>query len=261
MKKLFLIVAALFVAVSFSACSDDEDNGGKSLTVMRYVKSISCSEYGTAIFEYDDQLRVVKYTYNDADGRDNRSYALKYDGNTVSIKDMTDPEQYYAIVQLNNNGYASSVNYNYGNGKDAKGTINFTYDANNGLIKQTHSDDYTTKYHWTNGNRYYESDSNDSQIETSYSTNITPKCNIDVDLSYYENWGESFPPFFLFLGKNSVNLVDSITHVYDIGKDGEKYSYEFDNKGYISKIRITSFENFTGEEYYETTHSYDITYF
>ena len=27
MKKLFLIVAALFVAVSFSACSDDDDNG------------------------------------------------------------------------------------------------------------------------------------------------------------------------------------------------------------------------------------------
>ncbi|MEI3542879.1 MAG: hypothetical protein V8Q31_01220 [Alistipes communis] len=26
MKKLFLIVAAMFVAVSFSACSDDDDN-------------------------------------------------------------------------------------------------------------------------------------------------------------------------------------------------------------------------------------------
>ena len=27
MKKLFLIVAAMFAAVSFSACSDDDDNG------------------------------------------------------------------------------------------------------------------------------------------------------------------------------------------------------------------------------------------
>ena len=30
MKKLFLIVAAIFVAVSFSACSDDDDNGHAS---------------------------------------------------------------------------------------------------------------------------------------------------------------------------------------------------------------------------------------
>lgn len=32
MKKLFFIVAAMFVAVSFSACSDDDDNGGKAPT-------------------------------------------------------------------------------------------------------------------------------------------------------------------------------------------------------------------------------------
>ena len=31
MKKLFLIVAAMFAVVSFSACSDDDDNKGASI--------------------------------------------------------------------------------------------------------------------------------------------------------------------------------------------------------------------------------------
>lgn len=38
MKKLFLIVAAMFAAVSFSACSDDDDNGGKAPTPEKWVK-------------------------------------------------------------------------------------------------------------------------------------------------------------------------------------------------------------------------------
>ena len=40
MKKLFLIVAAIFVAVSFSACSDDDDNGhasDKPVLVKQYI--------------------------------------------------------------------------------------------------------------------------------------------------------------------------------------------------------------------------------
>lgn len=40
MKKLFLIVAAMFAAVSFSACSDDDDNGGKAPTPEKWVKQI-----------------------------------------------------------------------------------------------------------------------------------------------------------------------------------------------------------------------------
>lgn len=43
MKKLFLIVAAMFAAVSFSACSDDDDNGGKAPTPEKWVKQISLS--------------------------------------------------------------------------------------------------------------------------------------------------------------------------------------------------------------------------
>ena len=48
MKKLFLLVAAMFAAVSFSACSDDDDNKiDKINELLRRVEEIgraSCRE-------------------------------------------------------------------------------------------------------------------------------------------------------------------------------------------------------------------------
>ena len=55
MKKLFLIVTAMFAVVSFSACSDDDEGGGNPLTEMRYVKEIRRSQGEIESFEYDQQ--------------------------------------------------------------------------------------------------------------------------------------------------------------------------------------------------------------
>lgn len=61
MKKLFLIVTAMFAVVSFSACSDDDEGGGNPLTEMRYVKEIRSSQGEIESFEYDQQHRISKY--------------------------------------------------------------------------------------------------------------------------------------------------------------------------------------------------------
>ena len=61
MKKLFLIVAAMFAAVSFSACSDDDDNGHVSDKPVLVKQCIITEEYGETdivYFEYDSQNRI-----------------------------------------------------------------------------------------------------------------------------------------------------------------------------------------------------------
>ena len=55
MKKLFLIVAAMFAVVSFSACSDDDN--GNPLTEMRYVKEIRSSQGEIESFEYSIEFQ------------------------------------------------------------------------------------------------------------------------------------------------------------------------------------------------------------
>ena len=56
MKKLFLIVAAMFAAVSFSACSDDDDNGGKAPTPEKWVKQIVFR----AVFRSVEQPKTIR---------------------------------------------------------------------------------------------------------------------------------------------------------------------------------------------------------
>ena len=67
MKKLFLIVAAMFVAVSFSACSDDDENGGGSNTsiVSQIIQQDEGSEPFVWKFEYDAQGRIAKIYSDD----------------------------------------------------------------------------------------------------------------------------------------------------------------------------------------------------
>ena len=81
MKKLFLIVAAMFAAVSFSACSDDDDNGGKAPTPEKWVKQIvfraEWDESWTSTITYDSENRVKKIN-----GLRNDSYEFTYNGNS-----------------------------------------------------------------------------------------------------------------------------------------------------------------------------------
>lgn len=66
MKKLFLLVAALFVAVSFSACSDDDENKNVSIVgTWQLVRT-----YGYEInqeYDSDDTADQEFWTFN-ADG-------------------------------------------------------------------------------------------------------------------------------------------------------------------------------------------------
>lgn len=243
MKKLFLIVTAMFAVVSFSACSDDDEGGGNPLTEMRYVKEIRSSQGEIESFEYDQQHRISKYG----------SCSFTYDGNAVNITANSTP---FATMQLNNAGYAIS-----GSSSDGD-TYTFKYDGANGLISGKYSEYEIYTYRWNDGNRLIESSTVDPSSEykyiQTYTSLKTPKCNIDFSQGI---GGNTIIPCLdrLFLGKQSANLIEEVgtTNKSSQYTEGHRYSYKFNTDGYISQIIETWFA--TGENYEVTT--YDIIYY
>lgn len=89
MKKLFIIVAALFVAVSFSACSDDDDNNVNPNNIIGTWQIIESQESGRE----SDEIWPTEKDYYTYSFKDNGTAILKwYDGSnevynyTYSIK-------------------------------------------------------------------------------------------------------------------------------------------------------------------------------
>ena len=87
MKKLFLIVAAMFAAVSFSACSDDDDNGHVSDKPVLVKQCIITEEYGETdivYFEYDSQNRISHISSAErTDGKE--EFLFSYNENKMTI--------------------------------------------------------------------------------------------------------------------------------------------------------------------------------
>ena len=99
MKKLFLIVAAMFAAVSFSACSDDDDNGhasDKPVLVKQYIVTEVGEYTETYNIEYDSQNRISRiYTKRSSSEKE---YSFSFEGNMLT---ETDTETDY---DYNDNG-------------------------------------------------------------------------------------------------------------------------------------------------------------
>lgn len=111
MKKLFLIVAALFVAVSFSACSDDDDN--KNALIVGTWMIIECQEsHSEPDHIWPTDNNYYTYTFNDNgtlilkwyDGSNevyNYTYSIKGDMLTMEEKNRIEPVTHiYQIKEL-----------------------------------------------------------------------------------------------------------------------------------------------------------------
>lgn len=242
MKKLFFIAAALFAAVSFSACSDEDESSGNVPTVMRYVKTITM-DHDVINIEYDDQHRIIKFGNND----------LVYDGNTVLISQSK-------RIQLNNAGYVIAEESYDGSSQTYRTDATYEYDAVGQLIasNENSSVELGYRYQWENGNRYtsWSTDSDDYGYvyKETYTTLKTPPCNLDF--SNPNNWTEAYG---LPLGKQCSNLIeiDETSSKNSDYMEGYRYAYEFDQDGYISKIIETWYAN--GNEDEVTT--YEISYY
>ena len=86
MKKLFLIVAAMFAVVSFSACSDDDDKDEKNSIIGKW-------EY-THLTGYDNGVIVVDKDIPKDDGYTEQSVIEMTNSTTLNIIDIDEEDGY-----------------------------------------------------------------------------------------------------------------------------------------------------------------------
>ena len=216
MKKLFLIVAAMFAAVSFSACSDDDDNGGKAPTPEKWVKQIvfraEWDESWTSTITYDSENRVKK-----VDGLRNDSYEFTYNGNSLTVKGS---DRTYTC-KLNSDGYVTEVTEN---DFDKDETYYYRMEYKNVESKLTD---------------YYEDGTDITTVKYSYSQTATP---INIDLFYIDGgYIDVLEPLDLlgFYGRQSAKLPNKadITYSGDSESESDDFGvYTLNDDGTVARI-------------------------
>ena len=245
MKKLFFIVAAMFVAVSFSACSDDDDNGGKAPTPEKWVKQIvfraEWDESWTTSITYDSEKRVKK-----VDGLRNDSYEFIYNGNSLTVKGS---DRTYTC-KLNSDGYVTEVTEN---DFDKDETYYYKMEYKNGYLQRVEqrysyneSRVRVSECTWRDGNLveskctdYNEDGTDITTVKYSYSQTATP---INIDLFYIDGgYIDVLEPLDLlgFYGRQSAKLPNKANITYSGESESESDDfgvYTLNDDGTVARI-------------------------
>ena len=245
MKKLFFIVAAIFVAVSFSACSDDDDNGGKAPTPEKWVKQIvfraEWDESWTTSITYDSEKRVKK-----VDGLRNDSYEFTYNGNSLTVKGS---DRTYTC-KLNSDGYVTEVTEN---DFDKDETYYYKMEYKNGYLQRVEqrysyneSRVRVSECTWRDGNLveskctdYNEDGTDITTVKYSYSQTATP---INIDLFYIDGgYIDVLEPLDLlgFYGRQSAKLPNKANITYSGESESESDDfgvYTLNDDGTVARI-------------------------
>lgn len=245
MKKLFFIVAAMFVAVSFSACSDDDDNGGKAPTPEKWVKQIvfraEWDESWTTSITYDSEKRVKK-----VDGLRNDSYEFTYNGNSLTVKGS---DRTYTC-KLNSDGYVTEVTEN---DFDKDETYYYRMEYKNGYLQRVEqrysyneSRVRVSECTWRDGNLveakctdYNEDGTDITTVKYSYSQTATP---INIDLFYIDGgYIDVLEPLDLlgFYGRQSAKLPNKANITYSGESESESDDfgvYTLNDDGTVARI-------------------------
>ena len=245
MKKLFFIVAAMFVAVSFSACSDDDDNGGKAPTPEKWVQQIvfraEWDESWTTSITYDSEKRVKK-----VDGLRNDSYEFTYNGNSLTVKGS---DRTYTC-KLNSDGYVTEVTEN---DFDKDETYYYKMEYKNGYLQRVEqrysyneSRVRVSECTWRDGNLveskctdYNEDGTDITTVKYSYSQTATP---INIDLFYIDGgYIDVLEPLDLlgFYGRQSAKLPNKANITYSGESESESDDfgvYTLNDDGTVARI-------------------------
>ena len=245
MKKLFFIVAAMFVAVSFSACSDDDDNGGKAPTPEKWVKQIvfraEWDESWTTSITYDSEKRVKKVA-----GLRNDSYEFTYNGNSLTVKGS---DRTYTC-KLNSDGYVTEVTEN---DFDKDETYYYKMEYKNGYLQRVEqrysyneSRVRVSECTWRDGNLveskctdYNEDGTDITTVKYSYSQTATP---INIDLFYIDGgYIDVLEPLDLlgFYGRQSAKLPNKANITYSGESESESDDfgvYTLNDDGTVARI-------------------------
>jgi len=246
MKKLFLIVAAMFVAVSFSACSDDDDNGGKAPTPEKWVKQIKD-------FYHDGSSRIATITY-DSENRVKKiddfwgvDYEFTYNGNSLIVKS----EDRTYTCKLNSDGYVTEITED---DFDKDETYYYKMEYKNGYLQRVEKGYDSseprlgvTEYKWSNGNLVeireadYDSGDFDTIQKFFYSETATP---ININLLYLICQRGGVPAdlgLWGFCGRQSAKLVSESDYFnymngIEVYSEHDSYGYTFNPDGTVKSM-------------------------
>lgn len=240
------LLALVTVGVTFSACSDDDDDNGPAFNPQgkRLVSRI----YGENPDDPDD-TEDVSFKYNGegeittidwkssfySDDLDRKCaikehFTFSVSGSKLKIvhkyEDEEDPSANSTDngeFLLNEDGYIESGEETF---DDSEFTYEFTYDGDY-LAKEVYKEDdrYSRSiyYNWDNG------DIVSGNYSPSYYDKVN-KANIDFGDMEYTLLGNtcSYLEFTGFLGRHNKHLVKSISST--------TFKYEYDDEGYVTKF-------------------------
>lgn len=266
MKKILLFAAAMMLAVSFNACTNEDngDNDGNNVEnggdnnggnnnngdngdntganpdvalVRKIVVNYSDEESYSYDLKYDSQNRIIKYGSN----------TLSYEGNKMYFGEDSYETDY--ISELNADGYIVSMTAT----DSDQYLMTHTYD-NGYLIKCVDKySDYTATftYEWQNGNiatLTTEEDDEEWKCKFTYGTFDNPPINLNISYITLDNGCKPWFGLLGFYGRQNAKLPVRI--------DYEDYStilsYEFNDDGTVSKIveHYDDYDDIVYELYY-----------
>lgn len=229
--KLLLAIMLVGTACLFSCSKDDNDN----LPGIPMISSISMGRYPSPNpikLSYNSENKLVSYSLENT-----VEHSYTYGNGTVTREIFGFVGQVLAIdvYTLNNKGQAiSSVTYadEIGIGESTRTT--YEYDENGYMTRKVvvayPNDSAITIYTVLDGNVISETCSGKSYAYSYTYDYYYDKSNTIGD----ENQG------IYFLGKQSVNLVRKIISDADV----RTFTYEFDEKGRVSKQSCVSFSDY-----------------
>ena len=260
MKKLFLIVAAMFAAVSFSACSDDDDNGHVSDKPVLVKQCIITEEYGETdivYFEYDSQNRISHISSAErTDGKEEFLFSYNENKMTITYKqtDYTEPDRSYTeiyICEQNTDGYIE---------KETDPNNDYTtYSYKNGYL-QNQQPSYSNQqytYNWNNGNLVSYSAVGEWTTTITYSQSTATPINLDLNFVNEYRWSYHF---WGLLGKKSKNLPQKsvLKHKDSANTLTITYQYELNSNKTISKVLVSEVQ--TGDHNESRNYSIKFVY-
>lgn len=229
-KFLAMAIFAMVMSIGFVACSssDDDNNGGISITSGKKLMSVS-SNYGTTIkFVYGEDGKLTRAS------RGNSEYiSLDWSDNTITLTTHASWSENPCTITLDNGKISKAT--------DGEETYKAAYSGN--YLSQITGYNIN-KYTWENGNIVnYKEISEGNTYNCTYYTDMPNKHSVfDVDALGFDDailaeYGNllimAHPTLF---GLNNKNLLKSVT-------DSEGYTvsftYELDSDGYPTKITET----------------------
>ena len=249
MKTFRMIGMALFavlMCVNFASCSSDDnlseepekEEGGVVVSGKKLTKIVFKSDNGdnyteTYTFSYDNQGRLIEATeiYEDEYEKETDTYQFTWGDDAIKVNERS-----------NGGSYAD----------------NYTLTLKDGLVQSSTNDDEIFTYNQSN--RFVRGENEWSTTtaiwDGSKLMSVTEDDDDDATLTYEKSCQKGYFPFIasiidfscvpLFMahpeiaGMRTNQLPASITWTYsgyDDDTETSILSYEFDNEGYVSKIK------------------------